>query len=378
MVEHFFSASLTFVQRGLLPSGGIIDPSYLWETWEDTPYTPRDGFPVEIEILWLTALADFLSVVRDRNPALASRLEATLAEGRDTFKLFGRDGYLADSLSYQWEPRELLAPNGYVAFALGYPLPSDLERQMVLQARGQLAGRVGVRSLAPRDWPKVLAPEFLADKRKVQGDDMASVGIYNYHRGIEWLWLNQFLVRAELQCGDAEHAYRGYVSGLVHAALHEGGMGGLSELYDLRGPLGADFQAWSMTGFLVAMHAFAGVRVDAIDRCVQVRPSVPRAWPHVRCRRRVGGSYFDVSFTPNLDGAQEVRVSPVDRAPAAHCLRLGVPVPVGKRVAEVRLDGAPVPPERWEVVSGYGESTPGEVWIETRFSGQTVAAFVMS
>jgi len=42
MVERFFAASLAFVQRGLLPSGGIIDHAYLWETWEDTPFTPRD------------------------------------------------------------------------------------------------------------------------------------------------------------------------------------------------------------------------------------------------------------------------------------------------------------------------------------------------
>jgi glycogen debranching enzyme len=256
MIEHFFTASLNFVQRGFLPSGGIVDRSYLWETWEDTPYTPRDGYPVEIELLWLTALHNYLPIIAARNTDLAGRLHGTLADGLQSMALFYLDGYLADSLSYQWEPRTILTPNGYMAFDLDVPLPPDLARGMVLLARDQLAGRVGVRSLAPRDWPRVLSKEFMADSRNFHDGDMASVGIYNYHRGIEWLWLNQFLVKGELLHGDREHAYDLYIRGLVREALHQGGVGGLSELYDLRGPLGADFQAWSMTGFIACLHAF--------------------------------------------------------------------------------------------------------------------------
>jgi hypothetical protein len=63
MVQAFFQASMNFMQRGLLPSGGIIEADYLWETWEDTPYTPRAGYPVEIEMLWLTVLREFLPFV---------------------------------------------------------------------------------------------------------------------------------------------------------------------------------------------------------------------------------------------------------------------------------------------------------------------------
>ncbi|HEX6507369.1 MAG TPA: amylo-alpha-1,6-glucosidase, partial [Chloroflexota bacterium] len=262
MVRHFFQASMHFVQRGLLPSGGIIDKEYLWETWEDTPFTPRDGFPVEIELLWLTVLQEYLPTIG--NDRLGRQMAATLAEGKETFSQFRDDGYLVDSIDYTWQQRRLLTPNGYVAFGLDFPLPHDLAHSMVLLARDQLAGRRGVRSLAPRDWPSVLSPAFLADPRSHKGKDMASFGIYNYHRGIEWEWLNPFFVEAELRFGDVQHAYQDYVVGQVDEAVHDAAIGGLSELYDLHGQLGADFQAWSMAAFLESLHLFAGIRVDAV------------------------------------------------------------------------------------------------------------------
>lgn len=365
MVEHFFAASLNFVARGLLPSGGIIDPAYRWETWEDTPYTPRDGYPVEIELLWLTVLADFLPVLNERNPALAGRCRQVLAEGRESFTLFRQDGYLADSLSYDWEPRTILTPNGYIAFGLGYPLPADLARQMVLLGREQLGGRVGIRSLAPRDWARVLSPEFVSDPHRVHGMNMASVGIYNYHRGIEWLWLNQFFVAAELQYGDATHAFERYLLGQIHEALHEGGIGGLSELYDLHGALGADFQAWSMTGFVESLHAFAGITVDAVDRRVTVRPSVPDRWPYLACRRQVGDTRFDLRYEQEKADLQQVEVTPVDRVPAGYRLRIGVRLPAGRRSARVTLNGHPAAAQEVE----------GSAWVECPFDGAVRARF---
>jgi len=211
MVEHFFEASMNFVQRGLLPSGGIIDRAYLWETWEDTPYTPRDGYPVEIELLWLTVLSRFGPVVRESNAALADQMERVLWEGTETFRLFEHDGYLVDSRLYDWQQRRILTPNGYIAFGLEYPLPDDLVRSMVMLGRDQLAGHRGIRSLAPRDWPSVLPATFLADPHNVQGKDMRSVGIFNYHRGIEWEWLNPFFVARRLE--HSQHPFQALTVG---------------------------------------------------------------------------------------------------------------------------------------------------------------------
>jgi glycogen debranching enzyme len=375
MVEHFFAASLNFVQRGLLPSGGIIDKEYLWETWEDTPYTPRDGYPVEIELLWLSALTNYLPIVRDRNPELAERLAETLQMGQETFKRFYLDGYLADSLSYEWEPRTLLTPNGYIAFGLDYPLPTDLQRQMVLLAREQLAGRCGIRSLAPRDWPEVLSPEFLADPHNVRGNDMASVGIYNYHRGIEWLWLNQFFVQGELQCGDTDIAYHTYVGCQVHAALHEAGVGGLSELHDLHGPLGADFQAWSMTGFIASLHAFAGIRINASKRVVQVRPSIPTDWPYISCRRQVAQTRFDVRSQCNPNGSQRIEVRAIDPPPPNYTLRLGVRILPDTCVHTITINGEPVPSEHWRAEPSCTADVAGNLWVECPFHSYTLAEF---
>jgi len=153
MVERFFEDSIAFIQRGLLSSGGIIDKDYLWETWEDTPFTPRAGYPVEIELLWLTVLREFLPYVRPHNDDLADQMAEALEQGDQTFQQFIHDGYLVDSLSYQWEQQQILTPNGYIAFGLDYPLPVELERSMVALGREYLAGLPDAIEL-PTDRPR--------------------------------------------------------------------------------------------------------------------------------------------------------------------------------------------------------------------------------
>jgi glycogen debranching enzyme len=347
MVEHFFAASMTFVQRGLLPSGGIIDEAYRWETWADTPYTPRDGFPVEIELLWLTVLADFLPFMRERNPSLADHMEISLQQGKQTFQAFECDGYLADRLAYDWQQDPILTLNGYIAFGLGYPLPAELAQSMVLQARDQLAGHRGCRSLAPRDWPSVLPSDFLDDPHCVQGKDMTSVGIFNYHRGIEWEWFNQFFVAGELRCGNADHAYRLYAHGQVCEAREEVGIGGLSELHDRRGQVGADFQAWSMAGFIESLHHFAGIEVDALRKEVRIAPSLPPQWPYLRSRSRVGTTRFTVEYDRPSPSEQHLAIRLLGRAPHDYTLHVGLPLPVGKRVHMATCNGTSMSPEAW-------------------------------
>lgn len=371
MVEHFFAASLEFVKRGLLPSGGVIDKDYLWETWEDTPYTPRNGYPVEIELLWLTALKDFEPEIRKRNPQLAERLAHTYKEGMETFGLFCLDGYLADSLTDDFKPRTILTPNGYIAFDLDFPLSPELKRQMVMLAREQLAGQAGVKSLARRDWAGVLSPDFLRAKGSVVDGHLESVGLYNYHRGVEWLWLNQFMVEGELECGNPQAAYDLYLRGQVESALHRTGVGGLSELYDTNGPLGADFQAWSMAGFIASLHAFSGMQVDAIARRIRVRPDVPRDWTRYTCRRQVGETRVDLLFQRGRPGKQTVRITPVDPIPDGYTLSIGARVDRPTQ-ANVRVNGAAVEHRRTHTCNPDVD----EVWTEVPFTGDVCAEFM--
>lgn len=363
MVERFFAASLGFVQRGLLPSGGIIDHDYLWETWEDTPFTPRDGFPVEIELLWLTVLEQALPFVREVNGELAQRMADTLDVGRQSFGEFVQDGYLVDSISYDWKPRDLLTPNGYVAFGVGFPLPPGLPRSMVTLARDQLAGHRGVRSLAPRDWAKVLPADFLDDPAQVRGKDMASVGIFNYHRGIEWQWFNAFFVQGELDCGSAIEGYRRYVQDQVRGALDDGGVGGLAELHALHGQLGADFQAWSMAALIDSLHRFAGIGVNALSGEVWICPAIPASWPYLRSRSRVGNVRFEVCYEEPGLRSRSLEVTLLDSPPENFRVHLGFRIPPGARVGQATCNGDAVDADRWTYQDGCAPGVPGYIWL---------------
>jgi hypothetical protein len=51
-----------------------------------------------------------------------------------------------------------------------------------------------------------------------------------------------------------------------------------------------------MSGFLVALHAFAGVRIDVPERRISIAPQLPRTWPHLQVRKWYGAIPFDVSY----------------------------------------------------------------------------------
>jgi glycogen debranching enzyme len=347
MVEHFFRASQSFVRRGLLPSGGIIDSDYLWETWEDTPFTPRAGYPVEIELLWLTCLGEYAACIEDRS--LADWMQRAYEEGQHTFEEFFGENYLYDSLGYDWAPSRLLTPNGYLTFDLGYPLPAALATAMIPLARDQLAGRRGVRSLAPRDWPEVFPKAFLDDPRSHTGKNMASFGIFNYHRGIEWEWFNSAFVQGELTHGDVEHAWSTYTHKQVNEALNEAGIGGLSELYDEHGQLGADFQAWSMAAAIDSLHRYAGIEVDATAKRIGIAPWIPAAWPHLRLRSRIGDLPFDVEYESTGHGQHHLVVAPLHGGAEGYTVDVTFRVPRGSRILASSRESQALDATIWSV-----------------------------
>jgi hypothetical protein len=225
---------------------------------------------------------------------------------------------------------------------------------MVTLARDQLAGHRGVRSLAPRDWAKTFPEEFLRDRRLRWGKDMASVGIYNYHRGIEWEWFNPFFLQGELTCGDVGQGYRHYVHGQVIEAIGEVGIGGLSELHDMRGQLGADFQAWSMAGFLQSLHLFAGVQVDALERSIRICPVLPSDWPYLQCRRRVDDTRFDLRYERPSSTSHELHVRLIDPVPQDYTLQVGFRVPRGSKVLSATCNGSQMSADSWSYEESCG------------------------
>ncbi|MDQ2741363.1 MAG: hypothetical protein M3Z66_03570 [Chloroflexota bacterium] len=354
MVRHFFQRSLERAVKGMLPSGRTTGSEYLWETWMDTPHTPRHGFPVEIQMLWIACLRIFRPLVYSSDPALEERMGAAESGAWLALQRFNVRGLPADSLDDEERVRDLITPNAYFCFGVGLDLGPEIERTMRDVGRSQLAGHQGIRTLAPEDWGRVFSPEFLSDRRHVQGRRMQSMGKFNYHRGVEWNWLSQFFVQAELKYGEPDLAYRTYLKPQVDAVLDRAGIGGISELCDLSGTRGPEYQAWSMSGFLEAVHAFAGVRIDVPHHCITVEPQLPAGWPHLNVRKWYGRVPFDLRYVED-DVSRMLHLDFPWGDPPDVTMEVSLLLPSRRTVAtlDVLLDDVPQSPAwRLEAVAG--------------------------
>ncbi|MGH2442531.1 MAG: amylo-alpha-1,6-glucosidase [Chloroflexota bacterium] len=346
MVELFFRKSLARTVNGLLPSGRTSAPEYLWETWMDTPHTPRDGFPVEIQMLWIACLRVYRPLFKEPVCDLESLMETAESEAWMALQQFNVRGMPADSLDEQGEARDLITPNPYFCFGVGLDLGTDVERSMRVMGRRQLAGRQGIITLAPLDWNRVFSAEFLSDRRNVRGRRMRSTGKFNYHRGVEWNWLAQFFVRAELKYGEPNVALVKYLQRQINAALHSAGIGGISELFDLSGTRGPEFQAWSMSGFLEALQAFAGVQIDVPERHIAIAPQLPDVWPKLAVRKWYGSIPFDMTFEALHTSRSLIIEFPWGEAPEAEMeIAIVLPRRTSTESIATRLNGIPQAPD---------------------------------
>lgn len=361
MVRAFFERSLERALHGLLPSGRTEDPGYLWETWMDTPHTPRHGFPVEIQMLWLASLRAFRPIIQPEQPELEAAMRWAEARAWNALQRFIVRGMPADGLHEDGSVHDLITPNPYFCFEVGLDLGPEIEWTMRHVGRRQLAGTHGIVTLAPDDWSRVFPQEFLADRRHVRGRRMRSVGKFNYHRGVEWNWLVQFFVEAELKYAAPDVAFRTYLRPQLRSVLERGGLGGISELFDLSGSRGPEYQTWSMAGFLEALHSFAGVRIDVPRRHIRIAPQLPREFPHLDVRKWYGRFPFDLRYEKR-DGGGVLEIDFPEGVPEAE-IEIGIVVPRRQAPAglPVQLDGEP------HVVGTRREAIPGtarvRVWV---------------
>ncbi|HKO46180.1 MAG TPA: amylo-alpha-1,6-glucosidase [Polyangiaceae bacterium] len=220
-------------------------------TWMDAKVgdyivTPRSGKPVEIQALWLNALATATAL----SPAFAGWFEH--ARGSFELRFWNEDkASLYDVVDVDHQPGQLDAsvrPNQIFA-AGGLPLtllsPERAKRVLDTVER-QLLTPVGLRSLAPSD---------AAYTRHYQG------GIWQrdtaYHQGTVWPWLMGPFVEAWLKSrGNTDEAKREAAQRFVaplRAQLNHAGIGHISEIADGEAPhtpRGCPFQAWSISEFL--------------------------------------------------------------------------------------------------------------------------------
>ncbi len=267
---------LVSIAKGYLagtPNGICVDADsgLVWSpphfTWMDTNFpagTPREGYPVEIQALWLRLLRQ-LERLHVPGPwaTLAERAMASLERFWNEER-----GCLHDLLAApKGKPAAFATPDGQVrpnqlfAVSLGL-IQGARARQIVATAARFLLIPGALRSLAPLPVP--LPFPILGNDGRLLNDPLHPYwGRYEgdedtsrkpaYHNGTAWCWLLptfcEALARAWDFTPDAVQAARAYL-GSSDRLLLEGCVGQLPELLDgdaPHGQRGCDAQAWSVT-----------------------------------------------------------------------------------------------------------------------------------
>ena len=215
-------------------------------TWMDAKVgdwvvTPRVGKPVEVQALWLNALA----VGADFSSTWRQRYDVGLAAFQDRF-WNETAGCLYDVVDVDHVPGAVdpsVRPNQVFALG-GLPravLTDDARASAVLDAvERQLWTPLGLRSLSPED------PRYVA---RYHGSVRERDGAY--HQGTVWPWLAGAFIEAwvRLRGGESRATARERFLEPLLRNLDDAGLGHLSEIADAEpphDPRGCPFQAWSV------------------------------------------------------------------------------------------------------------------------------------
>lgn len=219
-------------------------------TWMDVKIgdwvvTQRSGKPVEVQALWLNALA----VLAQLGHGTAELLQRGLRSFAARFDN-GERG-LFDVVDVDHEPGRVdgrLRPNQVLAVG-GLPLPllpPERCRQVLERVETALWTPLGLRSLAPGE------PGYAA--RYVGGPFERDS---TYHQGTVWPWLIGPFIEAWVKCRgatpEAKAEARTRFFAPACAQLARAGIGHVSEIADAEAPhepRGCPFQAWSVAELL--------------------------------------------------------------------------------------------------------------------------------
>ena len=259
------------------PDSGLIwSPSHF--TWMDTNHpaaTPREGYPVEIQVLWIRLLRLLcrLGLASEGEPweSLAARAQRSF----DTLFWIEKQGWLADVLlAAQGQParaavpQDALRPNMLLAVTLGL-VKGERARDCVAAASRHLLVPGGLRSLAPLPVSPPL-PVRASDGRLLNNPSEPYWGRYEgdedtrrkpaYHNGTAWTWLLPTYCEALAMAWDwqpdAVAAARDLM-GSLRDLMQQGCLGHIPEILDGDAPhtaRGCDAQAWSVTEALRVWH----------------------------------------------------------------------------------------------------------------------------
>lgn len=244
-------------------------------TWMDAKVgdwvvTPRVGKPVEVQALWLHALA-FAST-------WDSRWQVAYVRGRINFarKFWNPNGQcLYDVVDVDHVPGHLDAscrPNQILAIGgLGESLlDTDRTRIALGVVERKLLTPLGLRSLAPDEAGYV--PHYRGGPRERDGA---------YHQGTVWPWLIGPFVDAWLSARGrtdaAKDEARTRFLRPLELHLEDAGLGHVSEIADAEPPFtprGCPFQAWSV-GEMLRLRALVDRRAEQRDSSAEMRGNTP-------------------------------------------------------------------------------------------------------
>jgi predicted glycogen debranching enzyme len=262
--------------RDGLIAGGLVGAQLTWMDVrvDERPVTPRHGKPVEVQALWVRALAigedlaarygetEYANMCRkDREQAIRSFRHRFWCEA---------SGYLYDVIDGPAGDDSTLRPNQLYAIAFGDGLVSKDQANRILDViRTRLLTPVGVRTL-PADDPRYHAHY----EGGVVDRDSA------YHQGTVWSFLLGPFVTAWTKTkggtSKAKKQAREFLQG-IERHLDDACLGQVSEIFDAEPPhtpRGCPAQAWSVAEPLRALVEDVGVSLEQPTprRTVNSRP----------------------------------------------------------------------------------------------------------
>lgn len=238
-------------------------------TWMDVKIgewvvTPRHGKPVEIQALWVRALAVAAALAEQfGESAYAAQCRQDRARATASFRdrfWYRTGGYLFDVVDGPTGDDASLRPNQIFALALDDQLVTDAQAKQVLQLlKERLLTPVGLRTLAPEDI------RFCASYEGGVAERDAA-----YHQGTVWPFLLGPFVTAWVKAyGDSPSVRRDarlFLQGLFEH-LDEACLGQVSEIFDGERPhraRGCVAQAWSVAEPLRALIEDIAVTSDGV------------------------------------------------------------------------------------------------------------------
>jgi glycogen debranching enzyme len=250
-------------------SGLIWSPSHF--TWMDTSFpagTPREGYPVEIQALWIRLLRHLEGIGAKPEGESWGELAARAEKSFHELFWLEQHGWFADQLiarpgvsARNATPDNALRSNMIFAVSLGL-VTGERARKCVDAALHHLVVPGALRSLAPLPVSPPLPihgnnGQLLNDParpywgRYEGGEDTCRKPAY--HNGTAWVWTFPVFCEALAWAWDfapeAVSAAKAYL-GSVDRLMAEGCIGHLPEILDGAAPhtqRGCDAQAWSVT-----------------------------------------------------------------------------------------------------------------------------------